>query len=251
MYAKIAAASKACVDITKQGKMYETDTTITLIQHSTSTMVQASKEQIFRDVSDYPEEQQNLVYGKAGLALSLRLKTFVDATNVLLTWGVTDWLDSRNLYKKCNYCGAIFNKTEGCDGATVCGAVPKDTKKPRPKLIAEFSANERGWVIQYFWDGKEIQVQYVLEKLRSYMQPTAWGGKHEHVKRRGAVFKSGCGARISWDTMLPIGPELVASLGHVELQQPSLIEEKSKESFEDRLRAHEIYNKRILDAALS
>ena len=120
-------------------------------------MVQAAKNKIFHEAENQglSEEQKNLIYGKAGLALSLRLKSFMEATNTRLSWNVTDLGDPRNQYKQCPNCNAIFNKTEGCNGTTTCGAVPGDTKRPRSKLIAEFKAVEKGWIVQY-WSLREI-----------------------------------------------------------------------------------------------
>lgn len=250
VYAKIAAASKACADMTVSGRSYETDTAIVTIQQSTTRMVQESKNRIFVEAQDLDPDQQNVIYGKAGLALSLRLKAFVDATNKSLTWDVTDPSDSRNVYKKCNYCGAVYNKTEGCDGQTRCGAVPTSTRRPRPLLVAEFEASARGWFVQYYWDGAKIQVLHVIKQLRAYMQPSQWGGNHTHVKAEGAVFESGCGMEINWSTMLPVEIKQVQLLGFVELQRPGEREDMARATFDEQVHKHKASNQRIFNSAL-
>lgn len=256
VYAKIAAASKACADLVKGGKTYETDTAIATIQGGTSEMVQASKENIFRDAEEMEldDDQKHLIYGKAGLSLSLKLKTFIEASNKLLTWDVTNPCDSRNVYKKCNYCGAVFNKTEGCDGATVCGSVPGDIRKPRPKLLVQFQPTASNhWVVQYFWDGKEIQVHFVLKTLADFFRQSveSWGGGFQHMRRANTLIESGCGATISWSTMLPVDARLVESLGGVELQHPGHLERESKASFESRLHQSVLMNTQHLNDAFT
>lgn len=124
VYSKITAASQDCERLASQGKTFESDAAILVLQKATADMVGVSKEAIFREVDDngLAEDFQNVIYGKAGLSLSLALKNFIDASNKFLSWNITDINDVRNQYKKCNHCGAVFNKTEGCDGQTTCGA---------------------------------------------------------------------------------------------------------------------------------
>jgi hypothetical protein len=155
VHAKIAAASRACEDLTKNGKSHQADVLIGTVQKHAVDMVGDAKQKIFQDAEDQEltNEQCNLVCGKAGLALSLRLKSFMDATNRCLSWDLTDPQDLRNIHKKCPFCGAVFNKVSGCDGATICGAVPTSLWRPRPALIAEFCSSESGWVMQCFWEG--------------------------------------------------------------------------------------------------
>ena len=255
VYAKIAAASRACEELTKNGKSYQADVMIGTVQKHTADMVGDGKQKIFQDAEDQEltDEQCNLVYGKAGLALSLRLKSFMDATNRYLSWDLTNPVDPRNVYRKCPYCGAIFNKISGCDGETTCGAVPISSWRPRPALIAEFYSSDSGWVVQYFWEGTVMpSFQRVLELLRTVAAVSISGnGSGNHTKRSTAVFESGCGATISWSAMLPVDPELLQSLAHVELHHADLLERSSKATFEQRLLQHEISNRRIFGAALA
>jgi len=256
VYNKIAAASKACEDIVRSGKCYETDVAIGTTQSTTAAMVAKEKEQIFRDAEeqDLTLEQKNLIYGKAGLALSLRLKAFMDSSNKLLSWDVTDLSDPRNVYRKCNYCGAVFNKTEGCDGATTCGAVPSgETKRASSELIAEFRRAGSIWTVQYLWNGKEILIQCIKMHLKDFYSQNTFvgnGGPGQHQKREGAVFESGCGSQVSWNTMLPVDAELVQMLGKVEIQRAGPLEYASKTDFNERLKHHEAENKKILQGAV-
>jgi GTP-binding protein EngB required for normal cell division len=251
VYGKIAAASKECQSLVEDGgKSYETDVAITTIQNSTSSMVELAKTQVFQDAEDQDlsAELKNLVYGKAGFALSLRLKAFMEASNKFLSWDVTDVLDQRNIYRQCHNCGAVYNKTEGCDGATTCGAVPKDKKKASPRLQAQFKALEQGWTVQYCRSG--VEIPHVISWLREFYMihgSRDWGGGHDHCKKEGAVFESGCGAAIEWKTMRPIDPALIVEcLGTVEIQHPGKLEGGMKSRFESSLRYHEAQNRKIL-----
>jgi hypothetical protein len=143
VYAKIDAATVSCREIGIQPRSYETDTAIIDTQRLTTEMVEASKEKIFRAAADLDPEQQNVVYGRTGLTLSMRLKEFVEATNKYLSRDLTDPSDPMNLYKKCNHCGAVWIKTEGCNGGTVCGNVPSsDIQHYEGGLKVEFATNE-------------------------------------------------------------------------------------------------------------
>ena len=254
VYSKIAAASKGCSDIVDDAgePCDETDAAIVTTQSATQKMVAKEKEDIFRcaEAQGLTAQAKNLVYGKAGLSLSLRLKAFVDSTNTLLSWDVTDISNLRNVYRKCNYCGAIFNKTEGCDGLTICGSVPSSKKTPCPRmLLAEFFSADGVWAVQYYWNGKAECVHFVLTELRKLFTKTTvvtCGGNEKHQKHSGSVIESGCGREVSWSTMLPVEPALVQMLGTVELQRPGPSENPFKAQFDDRLELHEKLNKNIL-----
>jgi len=70
-----------------------------------------------------------------------------------------------------------------------------------------------------------------------------------HLKREGAVIESGCGARVSWRTMLPVDPSLVQMLGSVEMQRAGPMELASKMGFDERMKHYEAINKDILQGA--
>jgi GTPase SAR1 family protein len=253
IYARIAAASKSCADLTLQGKTQEADHAITTLQKVTADMVRTAKEDIFREAEDrnLSEEQKHLIYGKAGLALAIRLRAFITASNSMLTWDVTSPDDQRNDYRACNYCGAIYNKTTGCNGPTICGALPGDVRRDRPKLIAEFRYHNTGWFVQYFWDDAEVQVNYVLGRLRDIFHRTAvsWGGQSTHRKPDHAVIESGCGQTIKWSSMRHINPAQLQELGVIELENPGTDELRSKSTFDSRMRHYAELNKGVLDQA--
>lgn len=49
---------------------------------------------------------------------------FRDRAKALLTYDPDDANDWRNCVRKCEHCGEIWVKVEGCDDATTCGAIP-------------------------------------------------------------------------------------------------------------------------------
>eukprot|EP00977_Amphora_coffeiformis_P022819 scaffold11584_cov160-Amphora_coffeaeformis.AAC.5 len=63
------------------------------------------------------------------------------------------------------------------------------------------------------------------------------------------MFESGRGANLSWNTMLPIDPGLVQTLGTIEVQRAGPREEASKVRCEEDLNHHVEVNKRILQVA--
>jgi 50S ribosome-binding GTPase len=248
--AKVAAAGKDCEVLTNNGRSQESDQAILLLQSTVHATVIVAKEEIFReaDEEDFSPEMQCLIYGKAGLSMSLMLKEFVETTNKLLSWDVSNLTDPRNHYRKCNFCGAVFNKTEGCDDMTTCGSVPKDTKRPRPNLTADFYRDSE-WMVEYFWNNQKIQTNHVLQKLKEFSkQSFVWGGgKCNTSSKLGATFESGCGAAITWATMEPVDPELIEMLGQVELCIPGDSEDLSKSHFLDRLTISKDINRGIID----
>mmetsp|Transcript_24787 Transcript_24787/g.68592 ORF Transcript_24787/g.68592 Transcript_24787/m.68592 type:complete len:462 (+) Transcript_24787:1938-3323(+) len=254
VYDKIEAASTACRELVKNGiaKTRKSDDLIVKTQNITASMVKASKEEIFRQAEDYDsDEQKNIVYGRAGFALSLRLKEFMDATNKCLSWDVTDTSDSRNDYRQCPHCNAIFNKTEGCDGQTVCGALPHAVRNKHENYDADFRENGSKWHMWYFWHGKWYRAEQIITLFDSLSDSTStYGGGNIHIKNARAIIESGCGAPISWSQMRPVDPSLLKPLADVELQSRGAEEDKSKTSFENRLKTKENDNKKLFQEAL-
>ena len=76
IYNKIMAAENSVKKLTNHGtsKCYETDVAITEIQSEVHNMVDEGKRNIFMDEVDLPEDEQNIIYGKTGVQLTLRLK---------------------------------------------------------------------------------------------------------------------------------------------------------------------------------
>jgi hypothetical protein len=251
--AKIQAATNACHELVRTQKTYDTDLAITELQRATTDMVSKSKMSIFEMAEDLNEEQQTLIYGKVGLALSLHVKQFIESTNKCLSWDMTDPSDARNQYKSCPHCGAVFIKTEGCDGNTTCGAVPRDFKRTKPRFLVQFrDVAQTGWVVQFFINGNEVLIQSVPQQLATYSrQVVECGGKVVHQKREGAVVESGCGASVAWTQMRPIDPSKLMELALIELQKPGQAENKAKTLFESSLKRHSEKNKEILSKGLS
>jgi 50S ribosome-binding GTPase len=252
--AKIAAANKDCVTLTARRKSYESDIAVLVLQKATHDAVVEAKDKIFYDATmddTLSDEQKNLVYGKAGLALSLKLKEFMKSTNSLLSWDMTDILDVRNQYKKCNYCGAAYVKIEGCDGGTTCGLIPSNSRRVRPSLDAEFRQLQSKWVIQFFWGNKEIDLGTVLSILEGFFCQNLTGtievSQEKKAKPMGATLESGCGARISWSSMIPVRKEEIQVLGEVELCQIGGWEDEFKQDFQKKIKKHEATNKLVLD----
>jgi len=255
VYAKIAAASKACADATAQSRNFSTDTAIVTIQHATSEMVKDSKERIFRDAysTNLSDDDRNVIYGKAGFALSLRLKTFIESSNTRLSWNVNDLSNSRNVYKKCNYCFAVFNKTQGCNGETTCGNVPSYITIRRPMLDAQFhSSSMSGWIVQYFWGGVAMDIKQVLGHIDYFSDQNTIERKNYYITSRkpGSIIEYGCGKKIAWNTMLPVDAHIVQSLGSVEIQSAGCAEERTGRTFHEHLQQHTESNRKILQDGL-
>ena len=140
--AKLKAAADACHKLVEAGKTYESDVAIVATQNSARRMVGDGKDKIFHEVYENMESdaQKNLVYGKAGVSLSLKLQDFIKTTNKLLTWDVTDPRDQRNLYKKCLYCDAVYVKVAGCMNIYQCGGIGHVPDGEAPKQSATIEA---------------------------------------------------------------------------------------------------------------
>jgi len=149
--AKIHAGTVACQEATAEGRGHWSDLIIISTQRTIFEEVNAAKLAMFRSVEGMEESDQHLVYGKAGVVLSLRLKSFMITTNKMMSYDVTDPREQRNMYKRCNYCGVIFNKTEGCDGVTTCGAVPVAMKNRTVAIQPRLEQHNGRWTISYMY----------------------------------------------------------------------------------------------------
>lgn len=234
--------------------MYESDFLITTTQHATTQMVSAAKRQLFEDAEEYSEEEQNLMYGKAGVHLSLRLKEFIETTNKLLSYDITDMSNPRNVFKRCNHCGAVWQKTEGCDGNTVCGSVPTaEATAQRVLLETEFVQEQGGrWTFVFRERGQAIcrgvaeimslfQTNFTFQKVA-----TNKGAGTVHQKRPDALIESGCGRTICWSTMLPVPPDQLLHVKHVEQMKEVTVEKHSRVRFEQKVMKKVVENERIL-----
>jgi hypothetical protein len=214
-------------------------------------MVQQAKVDIFKSAEDLTADEQNLVYGKAGLTLTLHLKLFMETTNTLLSYDVTDMQDVHNLCKKCNFCQAIFLKTEGCDGETVCGDVPTTTKRRNAGLKVSFVRAGNAWSLVYTLNGIHQLVGGLTGALAAMLSSAKRsGGTSRHTRKKGYAWASGCGELISWNTMIPVSPDEMKQLGDIEALQICTHERVSREHFEHRLKLHEIANWETLETFL-
>jgi 50S ribosome-binding GTPase len=259
--AKISAALKYCTNLTQKEKCYETDVAILVLQKITNDAVVAAKETIFRGASmdnNLLDQQKNLIYGKAGLSLSLKLKEFMKSSNALLSWDVTNIDDIRSQYKKCNHCGAIYIKTEGCNDFTICGSVPStELKRKRSSLDANFHHNTsmNKWVVQFFWNKNPIDGDSIVRLLKDFYLYTGWNQMNvrfgtTNAGTKNKYFEAGCGRRVSWETMIPIKEEDIKIFGDVKLCETGTAEEEFKQDFQKNLNLHEAFNRLILNLFL-
>jgi len=218
-------AAKACLlEEAGAGKTEETDQLIVAMQASVEDMVQRDKEQIFKNVVDATPDTQNLVYGKAGVSLSIKLKKFMEDTNKMLSWDVTDPHDYRNQYKTCNNCGAVYILAEGCEGETTCGAVPGMETTEKPALTFNWERQGDKHKVQIRLSGVKVWGGALRDHLRRLRQSKASRRTGIINLKRKGVIESGCGAKIAWRTMLPITAAqlqaIQAEWGKVELVKP-------------------------------
>ena len=247
VYARIQAASVACLDLVQNGKSYGTDFAISVIQHDTIDMIANDKTELFRwALEELSSEQQLIVYGKAGLKLSLRVKEFIDTTNRFLTYDVTSRNDPHNTYRKCPFCQEIFIKTEGCDGQTTCGNVPCESDiqlANRRAINTSFVPEGNGWIMQFFVDGSQVPMDSLRSILRVGFQPTK--------TTRGTVLKGrGCGSTVTWSQMAPLSPDDLRALGFAETLREDSLETVSKARFQESVRQHEDVQRQALADSL-
>lgn len=251
IFAKIVAAEVACREATDQGKTYESDFIITSTQQATAEMVNAAKFDIFSNMEEFSEEQQNLLYGKVGVPLSLRLQAFTETTNKLLSYDVTDMSNPNNIYKKCPHCGAVWVKTEGCDGGTICGNIPTASCARKVPLEPEFVEEQGRWILMFRHNSIRRTAAatwswFLNANPFEHTRTVNKGAGTSHRQRTDAIIESGCGNSITWSTMIPVPPEELAEMKRVELLRESFPEETAKVCFENQVRVKELENKMML-----
>jgi len=97
-----------------------------------------------------------------------------------------------------------------------------------------------------------LNVQYVLSRIKQFLEQntTRMGGNYKTAKMPGSIIESGCGAQIYWSTMLPVDPEIIQSLGTIEIQAVGHLEEQMRSSFHERWHQHMESNLKILKDGL-
>jgi len=207
---KVLAAEDFVMEVVKDVKNEVTDEVVIALQAQTEDEIKEAKEHIFRLASDQSVDTQNLVYGKAGLLLSVKLKNFMERTNRALSWDVADPRDPKNNYKRCPHCGAVWIKVEGCDDETTCGNVPGGSvAKGRAAMSAQFVDRGDRFVVNCIYEGVEYtrtQAANLLSALRGRSSKGA-GKQKDSTKTQKGIIESGCGRVIAWRSMPPITEE--------------------------------------------
>ncbi|KAL7560509.1 hypothetical protein ACA910_020622 [Epithemia clementina (nom. ined.)] len=260
--AKLQAATDACHKIVEEEKTYETDVAIIATQNSARNMVKIAKDNIFREAYEnmVSDAQKNLVYGKAGVSLSLKLQQFIKTTNKLLSWDVTDPRDPKNMYRKCLYCDAVYVKVEGCVNVYSCGApshVPDGEEQKQASAIeAEFIEVDDKILVQYLIDGGYYYARHIKEKLLQYTKILARRAREEQKMQDkfDQAQKNGtrelnifCFKQVSWEEMHPVSPEQLQELGEVEFETEGELEGLSRQLFDYSLRTHQTRNQELLE----
>jgi hypothetical protein len=158
--------------------------------------------------------------------------------------------DPRNHYRACNHCGAVYVKVEGCDGETTCGALSKtrdstiDTSRGMNSFAFDFTQTDgRGWQLI-----RSISRVFGITRHDNTLAPN--GNNSIHTKLPNSIIESGCGNKIVWSSMHPVGSDVVAALGKVEELRYGTYEELSSQRFAMDIRIQEELNKDILTKEL-
>lgn len=88
-----------------------------------------------------------------------------------------------SLCRRCPHCGEVWMKTEGCDGATICGEIPSQ-RDPRIEIFATFT---------FTYTGGQLGIRKSGQRSAGRTQ-NRLGGRRQY----------GCGARICWKDMAPV-----------------------------------------------
>ena len=99
-------------------------------------------------------------------------------------------VDAETDFRKCPYCGEIWQKVEGCEGDTQCGNRPSEKLK-RDQVSGGKMAN-----FIFSWD-KTIQ-ELVTKKIPRLIR------EYETKSSGEAVTQRGCGETINWGKMAPV-----------------------------------------------
>ncbi|KAL7558016.1 hypothetical protein ACA910_005497 [Epithemia clementina (nom. ined.)] len=286
---KIQAAATACEEAIEDGKSYATDVIIVRLQALVSNMVAKEKEEIFRKAfeSGCSDDVQTLVYGRAGVSLSLKLRDFVKATNISLSWDVTDPWDPRNQYRQCPNCDAVYVKIGGCE-TIVCGDlkhVPEpeiQTTSPMDfEITFEQIKSSDYFTVRFVQEGKSYngkqfasQMRNAISRLESCFRQFV-DDFEEHLAedvddfeehfadaiqmqaKLGRANKMGerelnifCGKETEWSHMLPIPEERLVELGEVPLAETGVLEKISRRLFHCSINDHKGFNQDLLDKGL-
>ncbi|CAB9505001.1 hypothetical protein SEMRO_216_G089270.1 [Seminavis robusta] len=263
--ARIKVASDACHKLVEASKSYETDLAVIATQNLVRKVVAEEKESIFREAFENVASvtDQNLIYGKAGVSLSLALQQFILTTNKCLTWDVTDPRDPRNIYKKCPHCDAVYVKVAGCIHIYQCGGeghIP-DAEAPKTSeaVAAQFAQEEETIWVEYVINGTVYVAEVVREKLRGFTKTLVARARTQDEARSKLESATAngtrelnifCGNSFNWNEAPPLNPEQLAKLGEVRPEKAGELEVLSKSIFDKRLRETTDKNKQLLQDGL-
>ena len=226
---KLEAARKECLDLiaTIDNKCYEADVIVALIQHAAKMAVSDAKIQIFRAAQDMTPEQQKLAYSKTELALPPQLEKFVAVTNGCFSWDLSDLWDDRNEYRQCNSCGSVYclrKRSNTCDELSTepckyknrgISTTSNTSEWSLPMLAATFeecATIPDGWQIGYRIDEVAVSRQTVLQTLERHREKK----RTNEQQRPPPWLVNRCqqprGHAISWASLLPIHPDVLAQL---------------------------------------
>jgi hypothetical protein len=230
-------ASKACLhEEVGEDKTCDTDELVVAMQASVDDMVKEEKEKVFRSVAGATTETQNLVYGRAGVSLSIKLKQFIEDTNKLLSWDVTDPSVKQNQYKACNHCREVYMLAEGCEDETVCGERPSGERfAQRPPILHVWKSSDGGRrIVETHINGVQYAgkaLRNMIKSLRDRVFASTVGSEQNEV---------GCGADIAWKSMLPLSSEqmqiIASAWGEVPLVDPGSVEHVAGQMFRAQVR---------------
>ncbi|XP_055340225.1 uncharacterized protein LOC129589472 [Paramacrobiotus metropolitanus] len=122
---------------------------------------------------------------------------FVNSVTPLMTYNLFDKTDPRNLIKACPYCGLVWWRTEGCDGATNCGTRVSEVFESRAKSLFKYTLK---WI-----DDELTPIKNPVEKLSV---------KAADAKPSTTGF--GCGNRIIWSNIPKLDDKILLEIFEVE-----------------------------------
>ena len=128
--------------------------------------------------------------------------------------------DAETDFRKCPYCGEIWQKVEGCEGDTQCGNRPSEEIK-QDQVNGGKMAN-----FIFFWN-TEIQ-RLVTRKIPLFIR------ENETESSDVAATQRGCGETINWSKMAPVKvPSDFYTADHTSTKDVKPIPEEHREAWEN------------------
>ena len=128
--------------------------------------------------------------------------------------------DAETDFRKCPYCGEIWQKVEGCEGDTQCGNRPSEEIK-QDQVNGGKMAN-----FIFFWN-TEIQ-RLITRKIPLFIR------ENETESSDVAATQRGCGETINWSKMAPVKvPSDFYTADHTSTKDVKPIPEEHREAWEN------------------